>query len=110
MGPPDTPYAGGAFNIELQIPPRYPFVPPKARFLTPIYHPNIDDGGRICLDTLKGGWKAALNIGILLTMIRLLMASPNPDDGLMPEIVRGGTRSRRVAWLTRSTPADPPVH
>ena len=33
--------------------PRYPFEPPKVRFLTPIYHPNIDDGVRICLDTLK---------------------------------------------------------
>lgn len=32
---------------------RYPFEPPKIRFLTPIYHPNIDNAGRICLDALK---------------------------------------------------------
>lgn len=32
---------------------RYPFEPPKIRFLTPIYHPNIDNSGRICHDALK---------------------------------------------------------
>ncbi|CAM9495749.1 unnamed protein product, partial [Phaeothamnion confervicola] len=90
QGPEDSPYERGTFLLDLQVPDRYPFEPPKARFVTPIYHPNIDDGGRICLDTLKmqpaGSWTPSINIPTLLTTIRLLIAQPNGDDGLMPDI------------------------
>ncbi|KAG8451102.1 hypothetical protein GDO86_003390 [Hymenochirus boettgeri] len=85
-----TPYEGGIFNLEIIIPERYPFEPPKIRFLTPIYHPNIDSAGRICLDILKlppkGAWRPALNISTVLTSIQLLMSEPNPDDPLMADI------------------------
>ncbi|XP_070695496.1 ubiquitin-conjugating enzyme E2 T [Pempheris klunzingeri] len=90
VGGADTPYEGGLFSLEIKVPERYPFEPPKIRFLTPIYHPNIDNSGRICHDALKlppkGAWKPSLNISTVLTSIQLLMAEPNPDDPLMADI------------------------
>ena len=106
IGPEQTPYAGGNFRLHVLVPDRYPFEPPKVSFATPIYHPNIDSAGRICLDTLnmppKGAWKPSLNISTVLVSIQLLMSHPNPDDGLMVEIVRSCSaahahaRTRRV--------------
>ncbi|CAH1760321.1 15757_t:CDS:10 [Entrophospora sp. SA101] len=91
-GPKDTPYEEGIFKVDVVIPPRYPLEPPRMQFLTPIYHPNIDDVGRICLDILtmppKGSWKPSLNISTTLTSLSILMADPNPDDPLIPEIAR----------------------
>lgn len=53
-GPGDSPFEGGKFKLELFLPEEYPMAAPKVRFLTKIYHPNVDKLGRICLDILKG--------------------------------------------------------
>jgi len=34
---------GGLFKLELFLPEEYPMSPPKVRFLTKIYHPNIGE-------------------------------------------------------------------
>ena len=89
-GPEGSPFEKGVFLLTVHIAGRYPFEPPRCRFLTPLYHPNIDSHGRICLDTLKsppsGSWRPAVSLPSLLLSIRSLMAEPNPDDGLVPEI------------------------
>ena len=89
-GPPGTPYYGGIYLISLRFTNRYPFEPPRVRFVTPVYHPNVDSAGRICLDTLKsppaGSWSPAVSLPSLLTTLRALLSDPNPDDALVPEI------------------------
>jgi ubiquitin-conjugating enzyme E2 N len=81
-GPADSPYEGGAFRLELFLPAEYPMSPPKVRFLTKMYHPNIDKLGRICLDILKDKWSPALQIRTVLLSIQALLSAPNPDDPL----------------------------
>lgn len=61
LSPQDNPpYNKGAFRIEINFPAEYPFKPPKINFKTKIYHPNIDEKGRVCLPIiLPDNWKPA---------------------------------------------------
>lgn len=101
-----TPYENGLFKLSILCGERYPNEPPNARFITPIYHPNIDSEGsrlifceevflsrfkgRICLNLLKmppkGVWTPSYDICAVLNGIQILLAQPNPDDPLMTDI------------------------
>merc|ERR1719484_334737 len=81
-GPTSSPFEGGVFKLELFLPEDYPMSAPKVRFITRIYHPNIDKLGRICLDILKDKWSPALQIRTVLLSIQALLSAPNPDDPL----------------------------
>lgn len=52
-GPINSPYDGGVFWIHIVFPEMYPYQPPKAKFITPIYHPNVNfPNGVIGIDVL----------------------------------------------------------
>lgn len=40
-GPPDTPYEGGTYVVDIKIPTEYPFRPPIMSFKTKLWHPNV---------------------------------------------------------------------
>jgi len=40
-GPPDTPYEGGTYVVDIKIPQEYPFRPPVMKFETKLWHPNV---------------------------------------------------------------------
>ena len=86
QGPPDSPYEGGLFFLEIHFPKQYPFKPPKVEFRTPIYHCNINRKGEICLDILKDKWVPALTICKVLLTITALLQSANPYDPLVGDI------------------------
>jgi len=99
-GPSQSPYEGGVFKLELFLPDDYPMTPPKVRFLTKIYHPNIDRLGRICLDVLKSNWSPALQIRTILLSIQALLGAPNPDDPLANDVAQAWKENQAQAIQT----------
>jgi len=85
-GPKDSPFESGIFKLELYLPEDYPMAAPKVRFMTKLYHPNVDKLGRICLDILKDKWSPALQIRTVLLSIQALLSAPNPDDPLANDV------------------------
>ncbi len=61
----DYPYAGG---FELV-------------WLTPIFHPNIDEHGRVCI-ALVNKWAAGQTVASIIDALFQLLANPNPDSPL----------------------------
>ena len=112
-GPPETSYEGGIFWITVKLPENDPNAPPMMRFHTKVYHPNISPQGHICAD-YKEKWTSAFPAGIhrspvkdpnalwyrakssdaewtlgaLLTALCGLLATPDVDDPLVPEIAQ----------------------
>lgn len=84
-GPPDTPYAGGIFVLDVRFPPNYPCDPPRVVFETPIFHPNIDRTGAICLPLLTHDWRPSSTVATVLLSIMTLLTEPNPDSYLSQE-------------------------
>lgn len=112
-GPPNTPYEGGIFWILVLASKKMPPKAPILRFLTKIYHPNIDHRtGVLCADYQQKWnpskapssmrvhltesttlWSARTSpdqwtLLALLIAICALLASPNADDPLIPEIAQ----------------------
>ncbi|KAF8417247.1 ubiquitin conjugating enzyme E2-C, Ubc11 [Tirmania nivea] len=81
-GPDGTFYEGLMFKLSFSFPSNYPYSPPTVLFTTPMFHPNVDMAGRICLDILKDKWSAVYNVQSILLSLQSLLGEPNNKSPL----------------------------
>ena len=89
IGPKDTSYKGGLFQLNVHFTPDYPNKPPEVFFVTPIYHVNVnpiasnEEGGEslghVCISTLNW-WKPEYKMREVLTNIYSLFYMHNPNS------------------------------
>jgi len=86
-------FGGGFFRARLSFPKEYPHLPPKMKFESPIWHPNIYPNGDVCISILHPpveddtGYELAAErwspvqspASILLSVISML-SSPNDES------------------------------
>ncbi|XP_004068939.1 ubiquitin-conjugating enzyme E2 C [Oryzias latipes] len=77
-----TVYEGLRYRLSFDFPAGYPYQAPRVRFVTPCFHPNVDDQGFICLDILKDKWSALYDVRSILLSIQSLLGEPNNESPL----------------------------
>lgn len=65
-------YRGGRFSFSFKVGMNYPHEPPKVKCETPVYHPNIDLEGNVCLNILREDWKPVLTINSIVYGLQYL--------------------------------------
>ncbi|CAL9167289.1 unnamed protein product [Musa hybrid cultivar] len=81
-GSKETAYEGMVYKLSFAFPTDYPMKPPKVKFETACFHPNVDIYGNICLDILQDKWSSAYDVRTILLSIQSLLGEPNNESPL----------------------------
>lgn len=92
-GPEDTPFGGGVFQAKLSFPHDYPLSPPKMKFTSDVFHPNIYADGRVCISILHAPgddpmgyetsaerWSPVQSVEKILLSVVSMLAEPNDES------------------------------
>jgi len=88
-GPPDTEYESGIFKASMGFPEDYPISPPKLKFVSDFWHPNVYPDGRVCISILhtpdpmnpeekaEETWRPIQTVESILVSVCSMLADPN---------------------------------
>jgi hypothetical protein len=91
---PSSLLAGGIYQVRLQFPDQYPEKPPRVRFHTNVFHPNVFSDGTLCLDIIQDKWKPIYTVGTILTSVQVRSVG---DESSAGKVHTRGRRSRQMA-------------
>jgi ubiquitin-conjugating enzyme E2 G1 len=93
IGPPETLYEGGFFKARMSFPKDYPLMPPKLRFISEMWHPNVYPDGEVCISILhppgedKYGyedagerWMPVHTVETILLSVISMLSTPNDES------------------------------
>ena len=88
LGPEGTPYHLGFFIFDLIIPEKYPFYPPKVKFLSTNgkirFHPFLYENGKVCLSLLNTWsgpqWTSAQTLHSIIVSIQSIFTNKALQD------------------------------
>ncbi|KAA0155963.1 hypothetical protein FNF27_00248 [Cafeteria roenbergensis] len=88
IGPDDSPWEGGTFNLRMHFSEEYPNKAPEIVFVSSLFHPNVYKDGRICLDILQSKWSPVNTVQAVLVSIQSLLSDPNTGSPANAEAAR----------------------
>lgn len=108
-GPPDTIYDGGFFKAKLFFPLDYPFMPPKMKFISEMWHPNVYKDGSVCISILHAPgndpnqyeqaserWSPVHTVESILLSVLSMLASPNDESAANLDAAKEWRESPKV--------------
>ena len=87
QGPIHSPFEGSIFIMELNFGEQYPHHPPKLRFLSSVYHPNVDKAGLICHPILIEDYSPSVSLRQILDAIYSMLAQPIISHAVRSEVL-----------------------
>ena len=96
VGPQGTPYEGGTFMLFARFPDNYPNEAPEMRFVTQMYHCNVNPEGRICHSIFDRNYSQNTSIRLILNCVYGLMLTPEPEDPLDSRLAEQFYNSREA--------------